>query len=281
MTPAYTNESLCSGMLEDVRVVAGYMRQQLRPRLESLLNTSQRELLIQAIFFRALCWMETLARLDKVQDFQAVATCTRSLLESCVDTIFIGHDDAGQLTVKMHDWATSAKFKASQAVVEFYRKRGDRVPEIQEPLERYYEEHKESITPIRTKHWGGDHPQRWTGRRLGADCRTADELEPSRIVPELGKSLTEFHVAEVGRLNWQVHGSGVAILEHSPGQSFFLLCALGFNNSSVLAELISTFTMKALCLEQAHENIALERANLKAERRVALFEQLKSETSNG
>jgi hypothetical protein len=93
-------------------------------------------------------------------------------------------------------------------------------------------------------------------------------------VPELGKSLDELHVTEVGRLNWFVHGSGVAILEHTPSASFFLVCALGLYTSSVLAELISAFTMKTLPFGRAHKDITVERIHLNNERRLALFEQL-------
>lgn len=277
----YTNESICSGMLEDVRVVAAYMRQQIRPRIDSLIHPSPRELLVQAIFFRALCWMETLDRLDRVQDFQAVATCTRSMLESAVDGILIDHDVSEQLGDKMRDWAVSAKFKVSEDLVEFYKKKHQRVPEGQESLERYYKEKKESIAAIRTKHWGGDHKSRWTGHWLGRDCRTADELEPFSVPNHLGKSLAEFHANEVGRLNWLVHGSGVAILEQLPNSAFLLTCALGFYNSSKLAQLISAITMKALRLTEAHIDIDSETAKLKANRVLALFDRLKIEARQG
>src|SRR5260370_40842914 len=120
MVDPYT-ESLCAGMLEGTRSVAKYMREKARPRLDSILQPSPRETLVLGIFLRSLCWMETLARLDRVQDFQAVSAATRALLEACLDVVLINHDDTGQLTAKMADWATSTKFLMSQKLVEFYK----------------------------------------------------------------------------------------------------------------------------------------------------------------
>src|SRR5713101_2174595 len=114
MTNTYTKESLCAGMWEEARSVTKYMREKVRPRLDGVLSPTHREILATGIFFRSLCWMETLARLDRVQDFQAVSTGTRFLLEACVDLVFIDHDDTEQLSTKMSDWATSAKFLMSQ-----------------------------------------------------------------------------------------------------------------------------------------------------------------------
>ena len=100
MASSYTKESLCAGMLQQARSVAKYMREKLRPRAEGILNPTPRETLATGIFLRSLCWMETLGRLDRVQDFQAVSTGTRSLLEACVDAVLIDHDRTGQLTTK-------------------------------------------------------------------------------------------------------------------------------------------------------------------------------------
>ena len=113
-------------MLEGARSVAKYMREKVRPRLDSILHPSPREILMSGIFLRSLCWMETLARLDYVQDFQAVSAGTRALLEACVDAVLIDHDDTGHLTTKMADWSTSAKFLMSQEMVNFYAKRNCR-----------------------------------------------------------------------------------------------------------------------------------------------------------
>jgi len=268
----HTPEFLSLATLAEVGVVARFMRGRLRPVIKLPTEPSQREVIIQDIFLRSLCWIETLARLNKPQDFQGVATCTRSLLEMCVDVVFIAHDDTGQLTAKMYDWAKSAKFQTSKSIVEFYKKRGEKVPEIQEDLERYFKENKESIVPIRNMHWDGDHQQRWTGRWLGADCQQADELEPTCISAELGKSLAELHIAQIGRLNWLVHGSGVAILQQLPRSWFFHVCSVGFSTSSSLAVLISAVTARALRSDVAQS----EWENLKTERDKALSQRLGS-----
>ncbi|HXM94207.1 MAG TPA: hypothetical protein VOA64_08140 [Candidatus Dormibacteraeota bacterium] len=279
MADSYTKESLCAGMLEEARSVAKYMREKVRPRLDGVLSPTYREILATGIFLRSLCWMETLARLDHVQDFQAVSTGTRFLLEACVDLVLINHDDDGKLSIKMSDWALSAKFAMSQELVKFYNARNESVPEQHEPLKFFYEANKSSIPSLRSKYWGGKHPQRWTNCQLLSDCQAADKLEPIRIPAELGMSLAAFHESEIRRLNWLVHGSGIAILRHAPEPWYFHTCSLGFNWSSDLAVLISTLTMKTLRLDEATEGMDSERNRLRDDRLAALFEQLKNETA--
>jgi hypothetical protein len=221
--------------------------------------------------------METLGRLDRVQDFQAVSTGTRFLLEACVDLVLINHDEDGQLSSKMSDWASSAKFAMSQELVKFFEAANKSVPEQHEPLKFFYEANKSSTPSLRFKHWGGKHPQRWTNRGLLSDCQAADQLEPIRIPAELGMSLAAFHETEIRRLNWLVHGSGITILKNAPEPWYFNICALGFNWSSDLAVLISTLTMKTLRLDEAAEGMDSEQRRLRDARHGAVFEQLKKE----
>jgi hypothetical protein len=265
--------------LEEARSVAKYMREMVRPRLDGVLSPTEREILATGIFLRSLSWMETLARLDRVQDFQAVSTGTRFLLEACVDLVLISHDNGGQLSIKMSDWASSAKFAMSKELVQFYRARNESVPEQHEPLKFFYEANKSTIPSLRSKHWGGRHPQRWTNCGLLSDCQVADGLEPIRISAELDMSLTAFHETEIRRLNWLVHGSGIAILKNAPEPWYFHTCALGFNWSSRLAVLISALTMKTLRLDEATEGMDAERNRLRDDRLAALFGQLKNETA--
>jgi hypothetical protein len=222
--------------------------------------------------------METLARLDRVQDFQAVSTATRFLLEACVDLVLINHDDNGKLSSEMSDWASSAKLAMSQGLVKFFEARNESVPEQYERLKLFYDANKASVSSLRLTHWGGKHPQRWTGRSLLSDCQAADVLEPIRIPAELSMSLTAFHETEIRRLNWLVHGSGIAILKDAPEPLYFNTCALGFKWSSDLAVLISALSMRTLRLDEATEGMDSERSRLRDDRHAALFEQLKNET---
>jgi hypothetical protein len=178
----------------------------------------------------------------------------------------------------MSDWASSMKFVMSQELVRFYENMNEPVPEQHEPLKSFYEGNKSSILSLRSEHWGGKHPQRWTNCGLLSDCKTADKLEPIRIPAALGMSLAEFHETGIRRLNWLVHESGIAILKSAPESWFFLTCALGFKWSSDLAVLISALTMKALHIDEAIEDIDSERKRLKDHRLRALLEQLKNET---
>jgi hypothetical protein len=221
--------------------------------------------------------METLERLDHAFDFQAVATCTRSLLEALVDLVLITNDGTGALTAKMGDWATSAKFKACAGAVNYYMRQGQQVPDCHRPMEDFYLQNKLLVGSLRAKHWSNKHPDRWTGANLQADCKEADLLEPIRIQAELETSLDEFYETQIRRMNWSVHGSGVALLGRASEDWFYLFCALAFNWSSKLAVLISILTMKALRFNEAIENMDVERKALKRDRLEAFFAMLRAE----
>jgi hypothetical protein len=138
MTTLHSPEVLCAGMLADVKIAAEHMRNTTRPRLDAILNPSSREICIRDMFFRSLCWMETLARLDRTQDFQAVATCTRFQLENCVDLVLVSSDREGELAAKMEAWSISARYKAAASAVKFYEDRDEQIPDVQMPLHHYY-----------------------------------------------------------------------------------------------------------------------------------------------
>jgi hypothetical protein len=274
MTTLHSPEALCVGMLADVGVTTKHMREVIRPRLDAILNPTQRELCVCNIFLRALCWMETLARLDRVQDFQAVAACTRFELEAAVDLVILRSDRNGKLTTKMEAWVTSTKFKAAENATNFYRARGETIPAVHQPLTSFYDNNRDFVKNLRIEHWGGRHPDRWTGSTLLEDCSTADGLSPVQVVDEMGIGLTEFYETEVRRLNWLIHGSGAAILGRAPAPWFFLNVALGLKWSSDLGGLVSALTMESLRFDEAIHNMDGERKRLRAERNKALFEQL-------
>ena len=163
-------------------------------------------------------------------------------------------------------------------MVKFYEGAKRSVPEQQEPLKLFYDVNKSLVSAVRSKHWGGKHPQRWTNCSLLSDCQTADGLEPVLIPAELGMPLAEFHETEIRRLHWSVHGSGTAVLGSASESSFFLICALGFNWSSDLAVIISALTMKTLRFNQAIECMDAEQREMKSDRLAAIFEELKTGT---
>jgi hypothetical protein len=84
---------------------------------------------------------------------------------------------------------------------------------------------------MRKKLWGENrHPERWTGsRNLLFDIEEVDRFLGAVIQAGIGKTLKEFYETEYRRLNWYIHGSGVAGYWNMPTRVFNLLCAAGYN----------------------------------------------------
>ncbi len=170
---------------------------------------------------RVHAWVDTLARLDRYQDFQAHAVAARFTLEATVD--FVLFIDEPTLLAKYGIWEDSARLAAGPRAIES----GYGSPE----MASWVAANKARVTDARNKTWprkdkkGGkpknsSHPMRWTGTDLRTDVVAAEKIRPLE--------LTKF-AALLDYLNWSTHGSGVAVaglgLESFKGLAFGCLLA--------------------------------------------------------
>lgn len=119
-------------------------------------------------------------------------------------------------------------------------KKGISVPDSYSEQASFAMKEEAAIVRMRTLLWPqfhGGHPNRWTGRSLDRDVIAADNSWGDEIAREFGESLTEFYETEYRRMNWNVHGSGLAGIRDLSPDGIHALCGLGFKWCADLAML--------------------------------------------
>jgi hypothetical protein len=227
--------------------VSQYMRDSAQPMLLGVLQPTSQEQCVHALFLRAASWMTTLEKLTGPVDFQGIAGAARGLLEATVDVILLCRapkDEREQQSQKMLDWTTSAKFKMCNEVIGFYSRQNEKVPEEHQPMVDFYNKEQPLIDQLRTSHGWNRHPERWTGRNLLDDCAFADGLAGALIRSEMEQSLCEFYHTQIRRLNWQIHGSGLAGVFNISKEVIMASCAAAFKWSTDLAMLTTILALR-------------------------------------
>jgi hypothetical protein len=237
-------EQLAQGFYEGVCVVHSYMRESARPMLRAVLKPSAREQCVEALFLRSLGWIATLEVLTGTLYFQAIAACTRAMLEATVDIVLLCNDPQNEAPQKMVDWTLSAKFKLSEQVINFYSKQGSPIPEEHHLMLMFHDQHELLMPGLRAKYGWSGHPDRWTGRNLPDDCLVADGLEESMIRAELEMTFLEFYHTHIRRLNWFIHSSGIAGVQNVSKEVMVAHCALAFKWSSDLGMLATKLALR-------------------------------------
>ena len=155
-------------------------------------------------FQRLLPLVRSAASLNQVSFFQLVIAANRSLLEILVDVTHLHCSDPPDAAERIEVWEHSAKFKAAVAALTYARSR-QKTSELLDSMAKLAERNQAQITRLRKTLWPslkGKHPERWTGRNLGDDCKSADRLA--------GLGLEDFYEIQYRQMNWNVHGSGFA-----------------------------------------------------------------------
>lgn len=230
--------SFAEGTYRGAIVVSEYMDNISRNVLSTLVDPTPRETALYGMFLRATGWARTLKKLNEPTDVQAIVACNRSLLEVAVDIVLL-HSDATESSA-WHWWEQSAKLKSAKAILAYYAKKGMSVPESYSEQASFAAKEEATIVKMRNVLWpqlSGGHPNRWTGKSLDRDVLAADNSWGDEIATEFGESLTEFYETEYRRMNWNVHGSGLAGIRNLSPDGIHALCGLGFKWCADLAML--------------------------------------------
>jgi hypothetical protein len=255
---------IANAFYSGVQAVSRYMRERAKPMLAGVASPSLPQQSINALFLRSVGWMSTLEKLNHPQHFQAIATGTRALLEGTVDVVLLCHDNPKhECSQRMLAWTRSAKFKQCECVKKFYANQGQPVPDEHEPMVAFYDREKSLMPGLRSLHWSGKHPERWTANFLPDDCREADKVEGPLIRSEVGMTLVEFYETQIRRLNWSIHMSGVAAVQDISYASLCGLCALAFKWSADLATLTTKLAFQNAGFTAASQEIATDWQNLR------------------
>lgn len=225
-----------NGVYAGVPIVTRYMRERTISLLGGLVNSSERDTRLKALYARAFFWMESLEKLANPHDYQAIVTCNRSLFELAIDLVLLSQ--GGQYTPdKMYWWEQSAKLKAAESLVRFYTQRGSSVPDAHNSSVNFIRNKKTTIETQRQALWNTNkHPPRWTGSSdMSVDAKEADNFRRDEILEDFGTTLQEFYETQMRRMHLSVHGSGLALERYLDSQGFYIVCGLGYKWSTDLA----------------------------------------------
>jgi hypothetical protein len=131
---------------------------------------------LYGLFLRALAWAQSVERLNKPNDVQALASAVRALFELAIDILLLLYTDETE-TERYEAWKRSAKLNVASPLVDYFKNVAKKpIPAEHKELVRFCERHSDEIKKDRMKYWGkSNHPGRWTGNDdLRTDCEKAD-----------------------------------------------------------------------------------------------------------
>src|SRR5262245_57810943 len=87
---------------------------------------------IYGYFTRAHGWIQSLTRLDRPSDLQAIASAARTMIETVVEMLYIHMDPTDATAQRIVDWEQSEKLRWAMANAEYYKKLKILLPEHDE-----------------------------------------------------------------------------------------------------------------------------------------------------
>lgn len=157
---------------------------------------------VQAMVSRAARWMHSMGQLQSPDDYQALASGCRAILELAADVVLITHDST--LIERLHAWEESAKLKVCERQSEAKRS-GD----VGAAAATFIANNGDRIKADRIVRWGSHkHPKTWFGPGLADMLKAVDATA--------GTDLHHTYVANYDLLCWGAHGSGLIFEKMSP-----------------------------------------------------------------
>jgi hypothetical protein len=201
--------------------------------VQTLLSLTPREDCFVGTYYRTLGNVETLLRMDKAKDFQAIAMLARALFELAVEirlleTIPDGWD-------KMLAYSDFQKLRTANKIIAF--KRQNPSSDIDTTAyDIFVARNSAKVAGFLKSMWGGaKNPNHWSGLNLEA-----------RSV-KLGLPYNQVYAVDYSRLSWYVH-PGLAGVINVPAVTFIHLCAYAFHLAATaygesLLSIIRTFNI--------------------------------------
>ncbi len=242
-------DKLSMGVFEGVRIATQFIRSRVIPLLRSTFDgTTDNDKRLLGVYARVFNWMQSLEKLSSPADYQAVVTANRALFELTIDLILLWRGGSSHTAEQMDCWEQSAKLKLATTLRTYFEKHPP-VPADYQPRLDFIDGNEAKILEQRKVFWPwlkGKHPNRWTGYHLDIDAPKADKLLLPEYSGELATTLEEFYETHMRRMNWSVHGSGLAIELTSQLPEFLHFCAFANKWSSDLAMLCTNLILTNL-----------------------------------
>lgn len=192
---------------EGTVIVAAFFDTVLLPRLIAYEPEGHVQHYLVSLAHRVMAQVQGLRCLGHIAHFQLVVAGCRSLLELVADASLVAKREPEDAVHRIETWEMSSKLKYAEATLAYLKRRGEKPGQAEAPLVDFCSRWKATIEAKRKSFWPaksgkGRHPMRWTDQDLGTDLRRVDRLE--------GTDLERFYETEYRRMNWQIHGSGLA-----------------------------------------------------------------------
>lgn len=141
-------------MFQGVSAVAQHIkhRAELLDGIMESSGTVDRETHLRILFVRVRAWMKSLCKLDEASDIQAVAACTRALMEIAVDMLLLHADKSNDSGERMRWWNLSAELQMAIAFLQSHKERHTQDTSVFEPQGEFIERNAEFVSDLR-KRW--------------------------------------------------------------------------------------------------------------------------------
>jgi len=182
--------------------------------IQTLLSLTPRDNCFIGTYYRTLGNVETLLRMDKAKDFQAIAMLARALFELAVEIRLLEKLPDGW--GKMLAYSDLQKLRTANKIIAFKKK--NPTSDIDTTAyDIFVAQNSAKVTGFLKSMWGGaKNPRHWSG--LNLEERSA----------KLGPPYDQIYAVDYSRLSWYVH-PGLAGVMRVPAVTFIHLCAYAFH----------------------------------------------------
>lgn len=211
--PPYDPSTNAGMFYSMVRSLSNFDEREVKPIIETLLSTSDREICFVATYFRTLGNIETLLMLQNSKHFQAACMLARSLFELAVDMKLLEVDQ--QNWIRMREFPDQEKLRCARIALASKSSRPDLKIDVTTHSsfvannERRLDGARQALWPNRKQlgHWSG--------------------LRMNERVARLNSPFEEIYIIDYPKLSWYVHPglTGVVNLE---AETFTYLCSYAF-----------------------------------------------------
>jgi hypothetical protein len=218
MTDASTNTDRFYTVIKSM---VEFDKAEVKGVLDTLLSPNPRENCFIGTYYRTLGNIETLLKLDKSKDFQAIAMLARALFELAVDMRLLQKIPDGCLRVLVH--ADIEKLRVAQNIIGFKVKNPTADIDTKS-FDVFVEQHSSRITGLQNSLWPGmKKVKHWSGQNL------ADRVK------FLGSPFDQIYAVDYSRISWYVH-PGLTGIMNVPAVTFIHLCAYAFHLAATAYE---------------------------------------------
>ncbi|MHB8487563.1 MAG: DUF5677 domain-containing protein [Candidatus Acidiferrales bacterium] len=208
--------------------------------IDTIISPTPRDNCFIGTYYRTLGNVETLLRLNKSKDFQAIAMLARALFELSVDCRFL--ENTPQAWVGVLEYANVEKLRAAKKIIKFKQKNPDAAIDTT-IFDSFVARNAERITRVQKSLWPNSKELvHWSGLTL------------RQRVEQLKAPFDQVYAVDYARLSWYVH-SGLTGVMNLAAEVFIHLCAYAYHIASIAYSETLLSVVRAFKISKADEKI--------------------------